>query len=203
MPFSFTFPTTGPTPAPTPPTNVGSGAGDYYLNLINALCAPVIERAAVLLQWYTTTQLDLAVQGDLDKIGELIGQSRQADTDQDYRRKISARIAVNRSQGRFQDLIRVTKILLANNKPVRISGGGKVVLLDTTQTTVTVQRAQLVFDFISRAVQITTRLGVMFSSDPANDLLLSATDEDQADTINGLADNALTYGGNAVGIISA
>jgi hypothetical protein len=77
------------------------------------------------------------------------------------------------------------------------------VLLDTTQTTVTVQKAQLAFDFISRAVQITTRLGVMFSSDPANDLLLSATDEDQADTINGFADNALTYGGNAVGIISA
>jgi hypothetical protein len=51
----------------------------------------------------------------LDQLGKLVGQPRDGREDEDYRRVIGAKIAVNESQGGREDLIRVARLALLDS----------------------------------------------------------------------------------------
>ena len=55
--------------------------------------------------------VDLAIGIQLDKVGEIVGESRQGRDDETYRQAIKFRIFVNVSKGRPSDVITATKTL--------------------------------------------------------------------------------------------
>lgn len=83
-----------------------------WRGLITALMGQLqaIEDAAIatILQ----RALTVAEGAQLDLLGKLVGQPRDARVDADYRRVIGCKIAVNESQGTREDLIRVARLAL-------------------------------------------------------------------------------------------
>lgn len=56
--------------------------------------------------------VDDAVGAQLDILGSIVGQLRNGMIDDDYRRTIRARIAVNRSKGTIADIIKVADLIV-------------------------------------------------------------------------------------------
>ena len=79
--------------------------------LLKALVSRTKELENQLFGLYEGTRLEQAEGAQLDQIGELVGQEREGVTDSVYRTRIRARVAANRSRGRFYDILRVLKTL--------------------------------------------------------------------------------------------
>lgn len=58
-----------------------------------------------------------ATGDQLDKLGAVVGESRGARSDTDYRTAIRLRIRANRSKGRAEDLIDVARLAAVNSVP--------------------------------------------------------------------------------------
>lgn len=72
---------------------------------------PIEDTAqAMILQ----KNVDDAEGAQLDALGKLVGQGRAGLDDVSYRLYIKARIAVNRSNGTFNELIKITVLVLGN-----------------------------------------------------------------------------------------
>lgn len=56
--------------------------------------------------------VELGLDAIIDLIGKLVGEARGGKSNADYARFIQARIAANRSHGRVEDLITVTKLVI-------------------------------------------------------------------------------------------
>lgn len=69
-----------------------------------------IENAGQQLMVYRF--VDSAVGVQLDVLGRLVGQPRGGLDDDTYRRYIRARIAANKSEGQFEDIINVTDLVV-------------------------------------------------------------------------------------------
>lgn len=69
-----------------------------------------IEDAAIAI--IVQRALADAVGAQIDQLGKLVGQPREGREDDDYRRVIGCKIAVNESQGMREDLIRVARLAL-------------------------------------------------------------------------------------------
>lgn len=80
--------------------------------LVDALLAPIQDLETALWDLLTKRQLDTAEGQQLDDIGEIVGEQRNGRIDTDYRRFISARIAVNRSRGTIPELLSITESIL-------------------------------------------------------------------------------------------
>lgn len=80
--------------------------------LVVALVAPVQEIEDALWQLLTERTVYTATGATLDAIGRLVGELRAGQDDDDYRRFVVARLFVNRSGGRVEDLIRVADLIL-------------------------------------------------------------------------------------------
>jgi hypothetical protein len=59
--------------------------------------------------------VDVAVGAQLDLLGKIVGQPRLGFTDDLYRRYIRARIAVNRSTGKREEIIRIARLVLGDS----------------------------------------------------------------------------------------
>jgi hypothetical protein len=62
-----------------------------------------------IYQLLTERQLNTAIGEQLEGIGEIVGQPRNGLSDDDYRRTLKARVSANNSEGRIEDLIKVTR----------------------------------------------------------------------------------------------
>lgn len=80
--------------------------------LIEAVTSPVQDVEDALWQLLTERTVYTAYGTTLDAVGALVGQERGGLEDEDYQRYILARIATNRSNGRFKDLITITRLIL-------------------------------------------------------------------------------------------
>lgn len=65
-----------------------------------------------MIQLLVERTVDTAIGAQLDAIGSIVGESRDGAGDDDYRRRIRARISVNSSDGLIEDLITVTILII-------------------------------------------------------------------------------------------
>lgn len=71
-----------------------------------------LELAAFDL-WEAVLNLDLAVGAQLDLIGRIVREDRDGRADDLYRRALSVRVLINRSQGRIRELIAIVRLFEA------------------------------------------------------------------------------------------
>ena len=112
-----------PTVGVTVPDHVAAALGrllEQFKNkpniaaLLSALAAPSQPIENALWQLLTQRALSTGIGAQLDAIGALVGQPRNGLVDADYARYIGARIAVNDSDGRVEDLITISRGVLNN-----------------------------------------------------------------------------------------
>ena len=88
--------------------------------IVSALGASLQNLETCVFDFYTKRRLDTATNDALDKLGALVGQTRDGLPDADYREAIRLRIAINKSDGRAVDIVNITNMLLTQ---VGASGG--------------------------------------------------------------------------------
>jgi hypothetical protein len=100
---------------------------------------------------FTKRLLQNSPTGDLlDKIGKIVGQDRNGFDDASYLVFISARIKTNRSDGRRETLLAITRLLLPNSKPVVARSYLKAIEVEVNNVSI---NSFIVWrDFLSRAV---------------------------------------------------
>lgn len=81
---------------------------------ITAIVEQIQELEDAALAVYAQRHLDVAEGAQLDQLGALVGEPRAGLEDADYRRRIRARIAHNRSQGLVEDVIRIARLIVYN-----------------------------------------------------------------------------------------
>lgn len=80
--------------------------------LLNAFGVQVQELEQAWHDLLTKRQLGTAVGQQQDDIGKIVGQPRNGVSDSDYDRYLGAKIAVNNSEGRIEDVLRVARAVI-------------------------------------------------------------------------------------------
>lgn len=81
--------------------------------IVSALGASLQNLETCVFDFYTKRRLDTATNDALDKLGALVGQTRDGLPDADYREAIRLRIAINKSDGRAVDIVNITNMILS------------------------------------------------------------------------------------------
>ncbi len=124
-----------------------------------------------LKQLFTGYWIEYAVGSQLDALGKLVGQKRQGFIDDDYRRLIRAKISVNRSKGRIEDLIKVSDLVLDDEdvRPEIDNQGIATVVVRLRDAAVPEETAELLLGFLKKTVSGGVRVILEWSSDPVED----------------------------------
>gem|GEM_PF-4740324 len=91
-----------------------------WLELLGAIAAEVQEVEDMWLAMLASNAIDDATGAQLDQIGGLVAQPRGGASDVDYRRRIRAKVATNRSMGLVGDILRLAR-LVVNDSAASIS----------------------------------------------------------------------------------
>lgn len=85
---------------------------------VRAFVAPLqrLEDAAYAV--FVQAAIDNAIGAQLDQIGDLVKEKRAGKDDENYRAFLRARIKVNRSNGRVEELITIAVLILGDEFPV-------------------------------------------------------------------------------------
>lgn len=95
--------------------------GNNISKILLALADPVQQLDAACKQALHQLDLDNAVGVHLDVRGKIVDELRNGLDDDTYRRRIRARIAVHRSKGTIEDIIRVTRLVVfADSARIRV-----------------------------------------------------------------------------------
>ena len=129
--------------------------------LIAALVTPMQDIETALFDLYVGRLLDTAEGIQLDVIGKIVGQARAGESDTDYRRILRARIAVLRSKGRIEDVIRVARLILNDSdvaiRPVQSQVRTLLVYLEDkvmTDSTTLEQLAEFLGNTVSAGIKL-------------------------------------------------
>lgn len=91
------------------------------LNNVQQLLSVYVDESQELedVYWdiFNSRILDTAIGDQLDNLGKIVGEPRNARADVDYRAAIRIRIRVNRSQGKAIDVIDVCTLSAINSTP--------------------------------------------------------------------------------------
>lgn len=93
-----------------------------WLELLAAISAEVQEIEDMWLAMLASNAIDDAGGDQLDQIGALVAMPRGGSSDVDYRRRIRAKVAVNRSLGLTNDILRLAR-LVVNDATVTMTLG--------------------------------------------------------------------------------
>mgnify|MGYP007089694453 CR=1 FL=1 len=83
-----------------------------WLELLGAVAAEVQEVEDMWLAMLASNAIDDATGAQLDQIGGLVAQPRGGASDDDYRRRIRAKVATNRSMGLVGDILRLARLVV-------------------------------------------------------------------------------------------
>ncbi len=83
-----------------------------WLELLGAIAAEVQEVEDMWLAMLSSNAIDDATGAQLDQIGGLVAQPRGGASDADYRRRIRAKVATNRSMGLVGDILRLARLVV-------------------------------------------------------------------------------------------
>lgn len=133
---------------------------------LRAILASVQDVENAMQQLYRERRVDTAVGIQLDVLGRLVGQKRMGLSDDDYRRYISARIATNRSNGSYEDLIKIAVLVINDDglyAHVR-QAGTATVIVRLEDLIVSLALGDIVLHFLKQAVAGGVRLVLEFST---------------------------------------
>lgn len=147
-----------------PPLLTGARWGQLMLAL--AKSRQKLEDTIIALQLQRS--ILLAVGKQLDAIGSLVGQVRDTTDDVQYRRRIFAKIGLNRSAGLHEDLLRLVKLILFDVAPrSRIRSAGATATIIAEGVSVGDALARELSAFAQRAASAGVR--VLLESTTADD----------------------------------
>jgi hypothetical protein len=170
--------------------------------LITTLLEPVQRTEQALTDLYYRRRLAVATGHLLDFLGAIVGEDRQGRSDTDYRQIIAAVVAINRSTGNRSDVTKIALALL--NQPgarVHIRGSGGVGTVAYTAA-VSAALAALILPYLKRAVEVTSRIALIYDPDPAGAFAFASAGVAEPSP-NGWADAVIpTIGGKLVGVVA-
>jgi hypothetical protein len=122
-----------------------------------------VEDALQQLMYYRF--VDTAVGAQLDIIGRIVGQSRDGLSDDDYRRYIRARVAVNNSNGTFKDLLTVAFLVVYDETAYfeATNSGIATVILRVRGIAISQALAQILITFLGDTVAAGVRVILEYS----------------------------------------
>ena len=100
-----------------------------FESLLTVLLTPVQRFEDAMWQVLTERGIDNAVGEQLATLGRIVGQPNTGLADADYRRYVRARIAVNKSSGRPEDLIAVAQAVLGSDSQVIVQRSGTATVI--------------------------------------------------------------------------
>jgi len=128
------------------------------VKLLRSLVGPAQDVENAFQQLLTGRFVDTAIGEQLDIIGKIVGQPRNGQDDDTYRRFIRAEIRANRSDGVFEDLIAVAELVVgdaATTIVTRNEGTATArVLVDGGSITPTVAAALVAFMVRAKAAGV-------------------------------------------------
>jgi hypothetical protein len=136
-------------------------------DLFECLLTPNQTAEDLLYDLYTLRWLDTAEGVHLDNLGEIVGQPREGRTDSVYRLWIKARILLNRSTGKGDDLLQLMQIVATDanlNLTEQYPAGLLVEIWELDSN------AQAVYDLLHAAKAAGIRLHFTYSTLPVTDL---------------------------------
>ena len=139
--------------------------------LLRLIVDPVqdIEDAfwGLLVDRYISTAADET----LNILGRIVGQARDGLVDADYRRYIRARIAANKSKGKWSDLIIVTRLILDDATATLVMSETEhmTVLMEITAMTVSDDLAAIVIGFLRQTKSDVVRLLLTYGAHRAGE----------------------------------
>lgn len=86
-----------------------------FIALVTAIARSRQRFEDTLIEIMAQRSIERAVGPQLDRIGALVRQERDTPDDVVYRRRIRAKIAVNRSSGLIDDLLRIARLVVNND----------------------------------------------------------------------------------------
>ena len=162
---------------------------------LSTYIAEIQEVENMLVSLNTERTLDSAVGVQLDGIGRIIGQARDGQTDDVYRIRIKARIALNLSSGTVEEVLTIMGLVLDGCTFWWTSRPPASYVLDVHGATTTadaVEAAAIMGE--ASAAGVNSQLVYSESSD-ADTFTFSSGDTEEASTAQGWADDAQTTGG--------
>lgn len=131
---------------------------------LSALVRPFQRLEDALWQIYTLTDVDTATDAALDLLGKLVGEARAGLDDETYRRRIRARIAVNRSKGRTEDLYTVAlSVLGATTVTVQLTEDYPAAVIVTLTGAVDQGTADAMIDMLQQAAPAGVRVLLLYT----------------------------------------
>lgn len=79
---------------------------------LEAVLTSIQDVENALQQLYRERRIDTAVGTQLDILGKIVGQPRNGLSDDTYRRRVRARVSVNRSDGLIEDILTVADLVI-------------------------------------------------------------------------------------------
>jgi len=138
--------------------------------------------------------IDAAVGVQLDGIGQIIGETRDGRTDDDYRAGLKAKILINKTSGTIEEIIEIVILLVSNSVDIQdfypasfyVNIVGALVDLDPV----------LLAGIISSAKPAAVNAAMIYQGDiDANTFTLASGDAVETSSTQGLANDAGTTGG--------
>lgn len=146
--------------------------------LLTCLIAPCQELEQAYTDLLLLRSVDTGFGAQLDTIGEIVGQPRNGVSDDElYRRYLRARIATNRSKGKIEDLIRISRLVIDNSTAGVVVQRYDVatVVVRITKALTTVDVASILASFLAAGHSRGVRLVLEWSeSDPSATLTLDS-----------------------------
>ncbi len=154
---------------------VDADAPNNITKLLTALSLPVQSFWDACEAFKLQLDLDDAAGVWLDLRGKLVGEPRNGLTDDVYRRRIRARIAVHRSTCTTEDLLRIVDLIVFDNgaRYVLQTPSGGTVLIRVDGVAVSNEIAIVAQNFLQRAAG--TGIRVIFQFDGVNDEAINST----------------------------
>lgn len=132
---------------------------------ISALTGAMQSLRDTLQTMLTDRRIDTAIGAQLDVLGKIVGQPRNGLVDADYRRYIRARILTNKSNGRISEVIRIAKLITAEEAPrIKVENDGVAALVvNLEDVPISRDLAAIVQEFMLQAVGGGVRVYVRYT----------------------------------------
>jgi len=157
----------------------------------------------VLFDLFDAFLLDNAVGDQLDFIGKMVGELRKNRSDADYRLFIKARIAINRSNGKPEEILSILRIVSDADARYFLREYQIASLrLRIEDAVESVAFANMIHSMASQAKSAAVSLQTQWSLQTlANRFTLSSTNALETSSTQGLANASQTTGGHLDGVM--
>lgn len=157
----------------------------------------------VTFDLYSERLLDTAIGAQLDVLGTIVGQDREWSNDEEYRIYIKARIAINRSNGKAEELINIFNLVWGSTYTYEVIDTGNASISIELRDSVPTSVANIVLDLAIDAKAGGVKIQIIWNPDPDSDQFILSTQSGaiDTDTARGFANVAQTQGGKLSGVI--